>query len=67
MSEDKRIKAINDAMSWLVNIKEVEDSNRYNAISSAIEIHRTLKYYGEKEVAKHFNVLVKNVLNVDIK
>lgn len=56
-----RIKAINDAMSWLASSNELTEANRRNAIMTAEHIAYTLGQYGESEIARHFCNLVNKL------
>lgn len=58
--KEKRIRAINDAMSWIACMGDINESNAYNALMCAMEIHGQLISCGEKEIAEHFNVIVNS-------
>lgn len=56
--EEKRIKAINDAMSWITCMRNINEANAYSALMCAIEIHGRLASYVDEAVAEHFNRIV---------
>ena len=58
--EEKRIKAINDAMSWIACMGDINKANAYNALMCAIEIHGRLASYVDEDVAEHFNMIVNS-------
>ena len=56
--EEKRIKAINDAMSWIACSGDINEANAYSALMAAIEIHGQLLSCGEEAIAEYFNIIV---------
>ena len=65
--EKKRIKAINDAMSWIACMGDINEANAYNALMCAVEIHERLASYVDETVAEHFNRIVNNSTRESIK